>query len=87
MKQPFQIPKRLWATKKIEATKKPKKQILFSISMPKKLFLLICCNVKFWDLADTFLYLKWLFQKTLVYFVFGALLNIPIYVREEDLEP
>ncbi len=50
------------------------------------LFLHICCDVKFSDLANMFLYLKWLFQKMLVYFMFGALLNIPIYVWEADLE-
>ena len=34
----------------------------------------------------TFWYLKWSFQKMQVYFMFGALLNTPIYIREADLE-
>ena len=54
-------------------------------------FLHICYNIKFWDLTDTFLYLKYfkmvVSKNAMVYFMFGALLNTPIYVREADLEP
>ena len=50
------------------------------------LILQIFCDFKFLGRPQAFWYLKRLFQKTLVYFKFGALLNTPIYVREADLE-
>ena len=87
MKQPFQIPKRLWPTKKIEVTKKPIKQILFSISMPKNVLFTHLLKCQILGLGSHVFVSEMVVSKMLVYFMFRVLLNSPIYVREADLEP
>ena len=69
-------------TKKIEVTKNPIKQILFSIPMPKNV---IFTHFQFFWSATDILVSEMVVSKNAG--MFGALLNTPIYVREADLEP
>ena len=62
-----------------------KKNIFRHWNTKQNLFYRFFCDFNFFGRPQTFWYLKWLFQKTLVYFMFGALLNTPIKRRSQQL--